>query len=142
MYSVTFQTNGKRKTRKYQSEARAHKAMYLWFEENKGTATFYAPYQEPKLFTDNSELEYAEPKKTNFYLTGKWKRLRHLAFERYGNKCACCGATPNSGAQLHVDHIKPRSKYPELELDINNLQILCSVCNEGKSNLSSTDWNS
>ena len=50
-----------------------------------------------------------------------------------------CGA---SGKQtvLHVDHIKPRSKYPELALDPNNLQVLCKDCNLGKSNLYNTDW--
>ncbi|MFC6439812.1 HNH endonuclease [Bowmanella sp. JS7-9] len=33
---------------------------------------------------------------------------------------------------LHVDHVKPRAKFPELALDINNLQILCETCNLGK----------
>ena len=47
-----------------------------------------------------------------------------------------CGSTE----RIHVDHIKPRSKYPELELDINNLQVLCEDCNIGKSNIDETDW--
>ena len=46
--------------------------------------------------------------------------------------------SPN--VELHVDHIKPRSKHPELELDINNLQILCKDCNLGKSNTDSIDY--
>jgi hypothetical protein len=33
---------------------------------------------------------------------------------------------------LHVDHVKPRSKYPELALDLDNLQILCAACNTRK----------
>jgi len=41
---------------------------------------------------------------------------------------------------LHVDHIKPRSKYPELSLTFSNLQILCEDCNFGKSNIDQTDW--
>jgi hypothetical protein len=40
-----------------------------------------------------------------------------------------CGA--KDGAP-HIDHIKPRSKYPELELDEDNLQVLCKDCNYGK----------
>ncbi|WP_106598587.1 HNH endonuclease [Dyadobacter jiangsuensis] len=51
----------------------------------------------------------------------------------------CCGLTPPR-AKMHVDHIKPRSKFPRLELDINNLQILCQYCNIGKSNLYEDDW--
>jgi 5-methylcytosine-specific restriction endonuclease McrA len=77
----------------------------------------------------------------NFYDSPEWLRLRYEAFERYGNKCNCCGATYQScGKPLHVDHIKPRSLFPELELTIENIQILCHDCNIGKSNRFSTDW--
>lgn len=41
---------------------------------------------------------------------------------------------------IHVDHIKPRSKFPELSLVQSNLQILCADCNLGKSNKDQTDW--
>jgi 5-methylcytosine-specific restriction endonuclease McrA len=41
---------------------------------------------------------------------------------------------------MHVDHIKPRSKYPALELAEDNLQVLCELCNIGKSNTNETDW--
>jgi 5-methylcytosine-specific restriction endonuclease McrA len=41
---------------------------------------------------------------------------------------------------LHVDHILPRSIYPEFALDIQNLQILCEDCNLAKSNTSAMDW--
>ncbi len=44
------------------------------------------------------------------------------------------------GIPLHVDHIKPRSKYPDLALDINNLQILCESCNLGKGAWDETDF--
>jgi hypothetical protein len=69
-----------------------------------------------------------------------WKKLRMEAIIKYGRKCACCGATPESGAIMNVDHIKPRKTHPHLALDINNLQILCSDCNHGKGNWDSTDW--
>jgi hypothetical protein len=41
---------------------------------------------------------------------------------------------------MHVDHIKPRSKYPDLELSRQNLQVLCEDCNLGKSNKYEDDW--
>ena len=41
---------------------------------------------------------------------------------------------------MHVDHIKPRSKFPDLELEFDNLQILCKACNLGKSNKDQTDF--
>src|SRR5262249_39926358 len=38
------------------------------------------------------------------------------------------------------DHIKPRSKFPELELELGNLQVLCADCNLGKRAWDQTDW--
>jgi len=76
----------------------------------------------------------------DFYQSDEWKRLRYAVFDRYGNRCMCCGKTPWHSVVMHVDHIKPRSKYPELALEIENLQVLCEDCNLGKSNLFETDW--
>lgn len=76
----------------------------------------------------------------NFYNTPEWKTARYTAFRKHGNACQCCGASAKDGVHLHVDHIKPRSKFPELELNIDNLQILCEDCNLGKSNTDQTDW--
>jgi hypothetical protein len=52
----------------------------------------------------------------------------------------CCGARPTEANPLHVDHIKPRSKFPHLALSLSNLQVLCRQCNLGKSNTDDTDW--
>ncbi len=72
-----------------------------------------------------------------FYETEEWQQLRYRVLRTYGRKCMLCGAT---NCELHVDHIKPRSKYPELSLAFDNLQVLCRLCNLGKSNLDDTDW--
>lgn len=76
----------------------------------------------------------------DFYSSRAWRLLRYQAFEKYGNRCQCCGAEPSDGIKLHVDHVKPRSTNPKLALDLNNLQILCEDCNLGKLNQFSTDW--
>jgi 5-methylcytosine-specific restriction endonuclease McrA len=44
------------------------------------------------------------------------------------------GATPEHESVMHVDHIKPRRKYPHLALVFDNLQVLCHDCNHGKGN--------
>jgi 5-methylcytosine-specific restriction endonuclease McrA len=80
------------------------------------------------------------PAKGNFYASRAWQSLRYKALERANGRCQCCGARPTPGNELHVDHVKPRSLFPELALDIKNLQILCRRCNLGKSNKFSTDW--
>lgn len=69
----------------------------------------------------------------------KWTRLRYKAFKKCGNRCQLCGVGPDQDI-LHVDHIKSKSLYPALEFDLDNLQILCSLCNLGKANIDETDW--
>lgn len=89
-----------------------------------------------------SGLTYKSTKPpTDFFRTRAWRALRYRVLKKHGGKCQCCGATArSSGAPLHVDHIKPRSKFPELALEEENLQALCNLCNMGKSNTDETDW--
>ena len=72
-----------------------------------------------------------------FYKTREWRDVRYKALVRFGKKCQACG---EKGGYIHVDHILPRSKHPDKELDIENLQVLCEACNIGKSNTDTTDW--
>lgn len=60
-------------------------------------------------------------------------RLRALVLMRDGARCQLCGAEARNGATLHVDHVVPWSEGGETTLE--NLQILCHVCNIGKSNV-------
>lgn len=86
-----------------------------------------------------------QPRKRNFVTTKEflesyeWRKLRMQALKKYGPVCMCCGGRPPN-VQINVDHIKPRKRYPELALDINNLQVLCHECNHGKGNWDETDW--
>mgnify|MGYP003675798593 CR=1 FL=1 len=52
------------------------------------------------------------------------------------NNCFKCGCSDN----LEIDHIKPESKYPELALDENNVQLLCRSCNASKGNRNEIDY--
>ncbi|MDP3462166.1 MAG: HNH endonuclease signature motif containing protein [Bacteroidales bacterium] len=65
-----------------------------------------------------------------FYNSTDWKKIREQALSLHENVCVFCGNTET----ITVDHISPRSKYPELALDINNTQILCINCNRSKGN--------
>ena len=76
----------------------------------------------------------------DFYETDEWRQVRYQALKRNDGRCECCGRRPSAENPLHVDHIKPRSKFPELALQISNLQVLCADCNYGKSNIDQTDW--
>lgn len=93
-----------------------------------------------RLVRDRSPSVCVNSTRKDFYDSRAWKILRYQAFEKYGNRCQCCGATVEDGVSLHADHIKPKSTNPELALDINNIQILCLDCNVGKINQWDTDW--
>lgn len=76
----------------------------------------------------------------SFYESREWRELRYHALVKNNGKCECCGAGKHNGKMLHVDHILPRSLFPDRELDLTNLQVLCEDCNLGKSNKDVTDW--
>ena len=88
-----------------------------------------------------SELSLAERRKERqiFYASDRWRSLRYEALLTYGKRCACCGSEQEP---FHVDHIKPRSKYPDLQYALTNLQVLCADCNVGKGAWDQTDWRS
>ena len=79
-------------------------------------------------------------KDPSFYDTRQWKELRYMALKNNGARCQCCGASAADGEVIHVDHIEPIYKRPDLKLEMDNLQILCSSCNQGKGAWDNTDW--
>lgn len=76
----------------------------------------------------------------SFYDSREWLEVRYGALKSASGRCTCCGTRPSQANPLHVDHIKPRSKFPALALVPSNLQVLCKRCNLGKSNADDTDW--
>lgn len=79
-----------------------------------------------------------QPKLSRF--EKEWPALRMAILRRDGSRCTACGATPSDGVRMHVDHIKPKGRYPELALDPGNLQVLCEYCNVCKGSRDETDW--
>lgn len=75
-------------------------------------------------------LEAKSPNKNRKHKTKREPsdRLKVQVLMRDGNKCRICGAKCDEGIhKLHFDHIIPWAKGGETTLD--NIQILCSVCN-------------
>lgn len=69
---------------------------------------------------------------TDFTQSKEWLELRYAVMKRDGFQCVVCGRDPSDGVKLQVDHIKPRSLYPELALDPANCRTACGECNIGK----------
>lgn len=72
------------------------------------------------------------------WLRKNWNRTHS---KKYGEllkvrelmKCDLCGFLFHK-SRLDVDHIKPKSLYPELVHDVNNMRLLCRVCNKTRGN--------
>ena len=77
----------------------------------------------------------------DFFDSQKWRRLRYQVLSESDGKCCLCGRSAREhGIALEVDHIKPRSRFPNLAMVRTNLQALCFDCNRGKQNHDTRDW--
>ncbi|MBD2095118.1 HNH endonuclease [Trichocoleus sp. FACHB-591] len=77
-----------------------------------------------------------------------WHNWRMQQLERQNWKCACCSIQMGFGEKTYlangdfmlepqhptVEHILPKSLFPKLTLDKQNLVITCWACNKKKSN--------
>jgi len=69
--------------------------------------------------------------------------VRYEVLKRANKRCELCKVSEGDSLYeerlpLHIDHIIPRSKGGSN--DIENLQVLCRACNQGKGNRDSTDF--
>ena len=112
-----------------------------WQADSKNIRIRKTPRSAPKKSRAPKYLiNGIDPISDAFLLSYEWRRVRMTVLKKYGSRCQCCGASPEDGIKIHVDHIKPRRIFPSLALDPDNLQVLCEVCNHGKGNWDMTDW--
>ena len=86
------------------------------------------------VMSDNEIASRINKSSSGFLRSKEWKELRLKALELYGLACFKCGRENSRMFPINVDHIKPRKFFPELALDITNLQPLCGPCNKKKGN--------
>ena len=91
--------------------------------------------QSPSLFNRTLCAEHTFKVKASNYLrdSNRWHELEQLLINQE-NKCKYCKILITIGGNAEVDHIQPKSRFPELINDITNLQWLCELCNTAKSN--------
>lgn len=97
-------------------------------------------YWKRRATAAEKKLQIQVDGKKSFYESRAWQNLRYLVLRASQGRCELCGSCKADGAVLQVDHIKPRSTHPQLELERGNLQVLCRSCNLGKSNKDTIDW--
>ncbi len=83
------------------------------------------------LITKTELLNISSPDKARKPISDS---LRHKLIHAANSRCALCGKSPKTDACIHleIDHITPFSKGGTNELE--NLRVLCNLCNRGRSN--------
>lgn len=120
------------------SERKLHKKLikqqaFRALDELSKIKLEFAKFRKKVISKFDNRPVYKKGMESEFYNTKAWRDLRWKVLEKYGSKCSICGRNnKDHGVILHIDHIKPRSKYPELELEFDNMQVLCEDCNLGK----------
>jgi len=63
-----------------------------------------------------------------------FRKLKPELLEKFNNKCVYCGVKLYEPMMADIEHFYPKSIYPHLALDMDNLLIACKACNMLKSN--------
>jgi len=71
------------------------------------------------------------PKNPNWKGGRNWKEIKKEALIRDNWTCQYCGL--KDPQIMEVDHIKPKSLYPELEFNLANTITLCPNCHRRKT---------
>lgn len=61
--------------------------------------------------------------------------VRNALYEMYGDFCCYCEGRITVTGYKRIEHMKPRSKFPELCYDWTNMHTSCEVCNKNKGEL-------
>ena len=100
---------------------------------NREISYHYAPIIQ-RLFQEalHERIQYQE-----FYRSPEWRILRQNFLRRRTRIegryiCDFCKNPIGHDGDITVDHIKPRSKFPDLAMNIDNLLLACRRCNSSK----------
>ena len=114
---------------------------------NKIKKLYRTKYWDPinKKILDQKELLYPKTfkhilkdvreefqKDENFYSSLEWREVRKQVLKSQKHICYMCKVPILLPFDLTVDHVKPKSKYPSLALELSNLKIACRSCNSKK----------
>lgn len=73
---------------------------------------------------------YKKTTGTLLYGVEKYQEWRSAVLARDGSRCVNCKTAGTRYNPLQVDHIKPKSLYPELALVVANGRTLCLKCHK------------
>lgn len=57
------------------------------------------------------------------------KQIRDALQRMFHGKCAYCESNIGHVSDAHIEHYRPKAKFPHLTFDWDNLLLACSKCN-------------
>ncbi len=106
--------------------------LHTWNRTEREEARKHLPKVDERLVELACERQKQIDEARAFYTSSEWRLVRKQIVEEQGRVCQKCRSHIKDDYDLTVDHIKPRSKFPELALAKSNLQVLCRRCNSAK----------
>ena len=73
-----------------------------------------------------------ETEKKSLLVHYKHKDIQKLLFDCNHHKCAFCECKPGESSNIEVEHFEPKSIYPNLAFEWDNMLPSCRKCNEVK----------
>jgi 5-methylcytosine-specific restriction endonuclease McrA len=109
--------------------------LKLHFDKGEKLSDIVNKYPQHKSFVYQSYKKwrldkYNKSSENLFYHSPEYKFLRLTVLKRDGYKCTNCGKSGSTNNALQLEHIKPKSLYPELIYELSNLRILCINCHK------------
>lgn len=80
------------------------------------------------------DLYKRDPKARAFYRSAAWATVRAQALHRDHYECQECQRQGRVSKGQNVHHIKELRDYPELALELENLETLCIRCHNDTHN--------
>jgi uncharacterized protein (TIGR02646 family) len=74
-----------------------------------------------------------EVEKESILIHYRHKDIRKALSESSFDKCAFCECKPSESGNIEIEHFAPKSIYPDLTFEWDNLLPSCRKCNEAKS---------
>ena len=60
--------------------------------------------------------------------------IKKALCEMYNKRCCYCEGRIGAQAYEHIEHLKPKSLFPQECYEWNNLHWVCEICNSGNKN--------
>ncbi|MEU7782775.1 HNH endonuclease [Amycolatopsis sp. NPDC049159] len=93
-----------------------------------------AKSEKPGVLSEKAEQWTAEYKAATEKKPTPWKHeeIRAALRSETDSRCAYCESEINSVTYDQIEHILPKSRFPDLVVDWNNLTLVCPRCNNLK----------